>query len=218
MIKTSLTRASKNINGVMAHEYEFEGVMLDVYDSARNMLLVIELFEDKDLTPYDKVDMVFQMVFADLDQLQGVSDPFKALSSVLWDACGLDITGEHATEHEAPVMDWKQDASRIQASLLMAYGMEWEQVSRSMTFAGVCDLLSMLLESGQETPFQQAIVYRTSKPPKATKYNHEEVKAFKAKREHFKLVQPDEPAELVQEKEAQANRKLTAILTDLFTR
>ena len=58
-----------------------------------------------------------------------------------------------------------------------------------MTYLDLCSLLGSLLESESETPFQQAIYYRTAKPPKPTKYNREMREAFDARVRHYALGQ-----------------------------
>ena len=59
----------------------------------------------------------------------------------------------------------------------------------------MCSLLGMLLEADTETPFQQAIYYRTAKPPKRIKTNADLCDAFEARRRHFALGTADDDAE-----------------------
>ena len=117
---------------------------------------------------------------------------------MLWDACGLDVTG--TKPHERAVFDWESDAPRIQASFMSAYGITWDQAADGLSFADVCALLGELVEDDGQTPFAQAIYYRTAKPPRRTKYNGEQCDAWSARRSHFALKAADaSPADAMEE-------------------
>lgn len=182
---------SRDGRGRLVSEYEHDGQTWLVCDSARNVLLMAELFADQELTEAEKAALLPVMALSDPEgdmERCGSADAFwRMLAAVLWDAAGIDMTGEHAVERERPVFDWEEDAERVRASLLMAYGLDWDEHGGSMTYRDACGLLSSLMESGQETPFQQAVYHRTAKPPKRTKYNGELVEAFEKRREHYRL-------------------------------
>jgi len=193
MRSPSLTRRSRTVNGRIVSDYTWRGNVIGVHDSARNALLVIELFGDEQLVPEQKEPLLVRMLFEDPAGAVAMAGPELGdlLASIVWDAFGLDITAdhEHASEYEPPVFDWDEDAARIRASLLQCYGINWDEASSSMTYLDLCSLLGSLLESESETPFQQAIYYRTAKPPKPTKYNREMREAFDARVRHYALGQ-----------------------------
>lgn len=199
MRSPSLTRKSKRVNGSLVSEYEWRGNRVGVRDSARNALLVIELFKDEQLTPDEKATLLVRMLFPEPAKTvelagDGLGD---LLACIVWDAFGLDISEDqrHASEYEKPVFDWVEDAARIRASLLQCYGIDWETAASSMSYADTCALLGSLLESDSETPFQQAVYYRTAKPPKPTKYNKDTRRAFDARARHFALGQSRDHAQ-----------------------
>lgn len=191
MRSPSLTRRSRQSGGRLSSDYVWRGNVIGVCDSARNALLVIELFGDDELTPDQKLPILVRMLFDDPERALGLAgdDLDDLLGCVMWDAFGLDVTPghDHAAEYEEPFFDWGEDAARIRASLLQCYGLSWDDAATSMTYADVCALLGSLLESDSETPFQQAVYYRTAKPPKPTKYNRELREAFAARARHFAL-------------------------------
>lgn len=191
MRSPSLTRHSRTANGKLVSDYEWHGNILGVRDSARNALLVIELFQDEQLAPEQKASLLVRMLFEDPARALSVGgDDFEELLAyIVWDAFGLDITADHvhADEYDEQVFDWDEDAARIRASFLQGYGLSWDDAAATMTFSDVCALLGALLESDRETPFQQAIFYRTANPPKPTKYNREEREAFAARAQHYAL-------------------------------
>lgn len=187
MRKPSLTRRSERADGRLCHWYDWRDRQVLVCDSCRNMLLVIELFADDELEPEDKYQILLAMLFPDpAHAVEEAGDAINDLiSTVLWDACGLDVT--NTREHERSVFDWDGDAPRIQASLMGAYGIAWDEAADGLSFADVCALLGELVEDDRQTPFQQAIYYRTAKPPKRTKHNAEQCEAWEARRRHFAL-------------------------------
>lgn len=186
----SLTTRGRTVNGRFCTRYEYEGAGYDVCDSALNAMLVNELFADKTVDEADKQELLPAMLFADPRAAAEAAGPggfWDMVDAVLWDAMGVDLYGTRgAAGHEAPVFDWDEDAGRIRASLLQAYGVDWSEEAGRMSYAEFLDLVSGLMEAG-ETPLQQAIYYRTAKCPRETKNNREYVEAFRARARHFAL-------------------------------
>lgn len=212
MRSPSLTRRSEHAGGRLCHWYDWRGRSVLVCDSARNMLLVIELFADKELEPEDKYQILLAMLFPDPAEALGMAggDINDLIACVLWDACGLDVTG--TKPHERAVFDWESDAPRIQASLMSAYGITWDQAADGLSFSDVCALLGELVEDDAQTPFAQAIYYRTAKPPKRTKYNGEQCDAWSARRLHFALKASDASPVDAMEEQNNRSRDLFAAL------
>ena len=189
-MRRNLTTRSGTVNGRFCTRYEYEGAGYDVCDSALNAMLVNELFADTELSEEDKQRLLPAMLFADLPaaiETAGRDGFWDMVDSVLWDSMGVDLYGTRgAAGAEEHVFDWDEDAGRIRASLLQAYGLDWDAVAGSMSYGAFLDLVAGLMESG-ETPLQQAIYYRTAKCPKETKNNREYVEAFRARAAHFAL-------------------------------
>lgn len=192
MRSPSLTQKTRHDSaGRIISAYPWRGQQVDVFDSARNAILIIELFRDEGLEPEHKAQLLVRMLSPNPEATiamagDGLGD---LLCTIVWDAFGLDITKDqiHASESEGAVFDWEEDAGRIKASLLQSYGLDWDDVSRRMSYSDVCALLGTMLEADTETPFQQAVMYRTAKPPTPNKYNKAECDAFEARRRHFAL-------------------------------
>lgn len=197
MRSSSLTRKTSRRNGRLANTYNYDGKQVDVCDSARNAILIIELFQDEELQPDEKEQLLFRMLFPDpREVIEQFGDALEEmLIHVMWEAFGLDISPDkrHADESEPPVFDFNEDAARIRASLLQCFGIDWDKVSSDITYSDMCALLGMLLEAETETPFQQAVYYRTAKPPKRNKHNREICDAFEARRDHFALKDSGKP-------------------------
>lgn len=189
-MRRSLTTRSGTVNGRFCTTYEYEGAGYDVCDSALNAMLVNELFSDTELSEGDKQQLLPAMLFADLPaaiETAGRDGFWDMVDAVLWDAMGVDLYGTRGDAgREEPVFDWDEDAGRIRASLLQAYGISWDEAAGSMSYATFLDLVAGLMESG-ETPLQQAIYYRTAECPRENKNNREYVEAFRARAAHFAL-------------------------------
>lgn len=197
-MRASLTRTGRvDEAGRSIGTYGWDGGEEEAYDSARTALLVIELFADGDLDAGQKASLLPLMVLPDPDGALarcGADRFWEMLSGVVWEAYGLDVTGERADSRasEERAFDWGEDADRISASLRMAYGFDWAADSGRTPFMEVCGMLGALLEAdGAATPFAQAVRYRLGKPPERTRHNAEHVRAWNAARDHFALGSAD---------------------------
>lgn len=187
MLKPRLTAKELWIDGALAHEYDICGLTLTIHDSARTALLVIEAIGDQSLLYGDKIEVMVRLLFAKPEEIPPERSQ-ELLDAVVWEIVGIDLLGTRETpQGGSQAFDWVEDSTRIKASLLMAYGLGWEEASRKFTYAELCDLLGMLGEADCKTPFAEAVYYRTAKPPALTPQNGEYVKAWKASREHYKL-------------------------------
>ena len=202
-----LTDTAYHPNGRLAHRYEYSGGTVLAHDSARTALLVIDLLGDQSLSEAEKLAVMGQLVLAEPEPAEmDPDDLVDALDAVLWDMAGIDLTGTRETEGGGVrAFDWDEDQARIRASLLMAYGLDWEDASRRYTFAEVCDLLAMLCETDTKTPFSEAVYYRTAQPPKRTPTNGDYVDAWKANQRRYRLG--GEPTEMERRREAEAAAK-----------
>lgn len=196
MRSSSLTRKTRYHNGSVVSAYDWNGEQLDVYDSARSGILVIELFQDEELTSDEKIQLLVQMLFPKFEEtIKKAADQIgELLIQIVWEAFGLDISEDqrHTSEYEPAVFDFDEDAGRIRASLLQCFGIDWDEASRRLSYADMCSMLGMLLEADTETPYQQAIYYRTATPPKPNKHNKDLCDVFEARRQHFALEKSTE--------------------------
>lgn len=155
-----------------------------VDDSAAMFMRLMDILEDERLAECERFDALCAAVFP----VYAGADRCGDAAEVLWEAFGIDALGRHGDKTGgAPCIDWHQDAGRIRSSLKMAYGIDWDAEAADMPFRDLCDLLAGLTEGTGETPFQQAVYYRTARPPRRDKYNMVAVEAFEAAREHYAL-------------------------------
>ena len=168
--------------------YEWRGHHIDVCDSALNVLKIIELFngetEDANTQLFNLIFFNPMSVIVEVD-----TDIQELVQDLMWDVCGLDVTenGEHTEGSSERWFDWLEDADRIRNSFRIAYGLDWNEKADSMTFSEVLSLLQHLTEYGVETPFQQAVHYRTAKPPSAKQFGSEYLDAWYSRRDFYEL-------------------------------
>lgn len=169
--------------------YDWMGGRVWVRDSTRRALLVIELFADESIQPEQKALWLPHMMFADPPAARDASgdDPQGMVAALAWEAYGIDIAGDRPHDSGAAAFDWAQDAARIRASLMSAYGLEWDDASRRLSFCDLIGLLASLMETAESSPFAEAVSARLAKPPKPTKWNKEEREALEARKRHFAL-------------------------------
>lgn len=169
--------------------YDWEGARVWVRDSARRALLVIELFADESVRPEQKALWLPHMMFADPPAARDAAgdDPQGMVAALAWEAYGIDIAGDHPQDTGGAAFDWAQDAARIRASLMSAYGLDWDEASRRLSFCDLIGLLASLMETAESSPFAEAVSARLAKPPKPTKWNKDEREALEARKRHFAL-------------------------------
>lgn len=204
MRRPSLTPPPSRIsNGVLSTEYEWRGKRVWVYDSARSALLCIELFANESLAPEVKAQLLPDMLFPDPEAALEAAgdDPRGMLRDLVWEAYGLDITGEKAHDSGQQAFCWNQDAARIKASLMAAYNIDWDRDSSRVSFCDMAGLLGSLMETRTSTPFSEAIEARLTEPPKPTKNNRELRAAIAARKSHFALKSEDNPKQAAQRAE-----------------
>lgn len=182
-----LTDTAYHPGGRLAHKYTYDGREILVHDSCRTALLVIDLIGDQLLSESEKIAVMAELVLAEPEKIP-VESLVSTLDAVLWDMAGIDLLGTREADYSGTqAFDWDEDQARIKASLLMAYGLDWEDASRRYTLAEICDLLGMLLEAESKTPFAEAVYYRTAQPPKRTPTNADYVDAWKANQRRYRL-------------------------------
>ena len=169
--------------------YDWNGGRVWLRDSARRALLVIELFADETVEPEQKALWLPHMMFADPPAARDAAgdDPQGMVAALAWEAYGIDIAGDRPHDAGAAAFDWAQDAARIRASLMSAYGLDWDAASRSLSFCDLIGLLAALMETAESSPFAEAVSARLAKPPAPTKWNKEEREALEARKRHFAL-------------------------------
>lgn len=176
-------------NGVVSTEYEWRGRRVWVRDSARTALLVIELFSDGAMSPAEKAELLPEMMFPFPDEAREAAgdEPAAMVSDLVWEAYGLDIAGGEPRESGEQAFCWVQDAARIRASLMAAYGIDWDRDASRIPFCDAAALLASLMETRDSTPFSEAIEARFAEPPKPSRHNRELRAAMAARKRHFAL-------------------------------
>ena len=188
MIPVSLsTRRIELPDGSTAYPYPWHGETVAVADNASNVLDIIALFGDEDMSEEVKAPKVIERLFPDPEDAFCVCDYDPAefgrlIEAVMWDVCGLDL-GERTTDE--PLWDIEDDAEAIRTSLRMAYGIWWDEVRDTIPWAEFTALVAGL---PYETPLGYTMYYRDKRNrPKPDKYNKQAVSDFDRRHEALKL-------------------------------
>ena len=160
------------------------GRAVRVRDSLADFLLVCRILEDEGVSDADRFTLLMYELYANP---QGVCDAtgdevLAFLAETLWECFGIDTDGSHYTDGKR-VIDWDEDHDYVLATARAAYGMGFEEFSL-LPYKECCTLIGL---APDETPMGRAIHYRTCDPPKETKYNKEQVKAFKRAKKAWAL-------------------------------
>ena len=135
----------------------------------------------------DRFDRVGRRLELKAETAEEFSAWKKELRKALWEVALIDLDGSHAGGER--VIDWEQDADRIEASLWQAYGMPFEDIRERVSIEQLAALLCAL---PYETPLGRALYYRTAEEPALTEYNREQVEEFRRLRSLYALDVSDD--------------------------
>lgn len=174
--------------------YECEGLeeLVRVHDDAETAFAIIDLFADEEPSPECKRYVLAHLLFVDPEAVaERVEDLDRLMARLVWEVALLDVDGTHGVKPEKRVIDWKADRKYIEPSVFAAYGVPYESLLRQVTLRQLGHLVGM---APHDTPIGQAVYYRTAKPPKATKHNKDQIKAFNERRRFWRLEGKEEGA------------------------
>lgn len=205
-----LTRSSGRDADGRYSVYEWEGRRIRIHDSAMCALRVMELMRDEAMDPITKRYVLMRLLFCDPEAVEAaVTDVEGLMALACWEACGLDLTGEHADETGGErIFDWQQDEAVIRVSLYQEYGRPWDELARELTYRELTQMMGLI---SFDTPLGKAIYYRTAPEPKPTRHNAEQVREFRERKAFWKLKDNREPAEKMEAMNNQANDMFLAM-------
>lgn len=171
MIACGLTSERARLpDGGSATPYEWNGETVLVRDDAPTVLRCIEMLQDGEREARDKSSEFIPLFFVDWRDAYAACglDPQEfgqLIVQAVWDVCGIDLAGDKP--HERPLWDPVEDAALIRTSFRAAYGIDWDEVRGSVSFA---EFVAMVGSVPRDTPLGVAIHYRNPKTrPKLAK-------------------------------------------------
>lgn len=170
-----LLDSSRVQDGRRVKDWPWCGRNVVVRDDVAAALEAIEAVKTETNTQ-KAIARAIEALFVDVSELAEVGDITRLVQTVLWEQAGIDLAGAHKTETGgAEVLNWDTDADIIEVSVLRSYGIAWDDLRYRFSYRQALSMISMV---GRETPLGQALYYRSATPPKRTKYNAEEMRAF----------------------------------------
>jgi len=182
------------------------GVAIELNLSYDNILVMLQLFDDKTVSDKSKPLIALNMLVVErslLAQLNGeqlnklLIDIFKAKLNIDLDKKervneitnkdnSTDEAEEDETFQEVPIVDFTIDAERIFSSFLFDYNINLIEQQGKLLWN---EFLALFNNLSEETTMKTAIKYRTCEVPKKTKDNADQVKDIKKKKAFYELPQ-----------------------------
>lgn len=140
-----------------------------------NILLFIELLEDQDVGDVDKITFGLEML---VENYEAVEEEPLNRKVELFNFIVDEFLKGGGTEKKEPDdetggrnnMDFTKDADLIYASFLFDYGLDLFEARGALDWR---KFVSLLRNLSDETPFKEAVKYRTMKLPSAKVYGQE---------------------------------------------
>ncbi len=154
-------------------EYKWNGLIIEVNLAYDNVLTLLELLQDEDFKPHERLYIGFELFMDDeTAERFDVETRVAFMVDMMRDLLELDIQKE-TDDMSIPAFDFMEDAGRIYSSFLYDYQIDLYQKQGVLSWT---DFLQLLENLSEETQFQKAVGYRTMKVPRRTEYNKEDVK------------------------------------------
>lgn len=154
-------------------EYKWNGLIIEVNLAYDNVLTLLELLQDEDFIPHERLYIGFELFVNDeTAERFDVETRVAFMVDMMRDLLELDIQKD-TDDINVPAFDFLEDAGRIYSSFLYDYQIDLYQKQGVLSWA---DFLQLLENLSEETQFQKAVGYRTMKVPRRTEYNKEDVK------------------------------------------
>lgn len=154
-------------------EYKWNGLIIEVNLAYDNVLTLLELLQDEDFKPHERLYIGFELFMGDeTAERFDVETRVAFMVDMMRDLLELDIQKD-TDDINVPAFDFLEDAGRIYSSFLYDYQIDLYQKQGVLSWA---DFLQLLENLSEETQFQKAVGYRTMKVPRRTEYNKEDVK------------------------------------------
>lgn len=154
-------------------KYKWNGLIIEVNLAYDNVLTLLELLQDEDFKPHERLYIGFELFVNDeTTERFDVETRVAFMVDMMRDLLELDIQKD-TDDINVPAFDFLEDAGRIYSSFLYDYQIDLYQKQGILSWA---DFLQLLENLSEETQFQKAVGYRTMKVPRRTEYNKEDVK------------------------------------------
>lgn len=178
-----LEQSKFELDGSRGHVVVYDGMPIRMYDDAATAIKVIQLFADETIHEDFKFQLLFDLLFPNPEGVvEAVEDLDGLVQHCVSELCGLDVSSSRNPGKD--VLSLEQDESYINTTLWETYGLSLDSIASQVTFRELIQLISL---APFETPMGQALYYRMAKPPKATKYNKDEIKDFRKRKAFWAL-------------------------------
>jgi hypothetical protein len=145
--------------------FEYRGAIYHVDMSFDNILLLFEMFDDKELEEYEKIFLALQLLineYAELD-IESYEEAYELFKYVLLEFLEIDLESKSEDgEAQVKMCDYQKDAELIYASFFAVYKLDLFELKGKLHWKKFQALLTHLDDN---SPFKQVIGYRVMKVP-----------------------------------------------------
>lgn len=168
-------------------EIEDEAYNLDL--SFDNVLRILELFNDDEYPPYDRLLYAYEMLVIDGPEINDPETLDKIIYRTYKEALGIDFK-DQTPQTERKVMDMYEDASYIYASFLQDYNIDLIEMQGKLHYKKFQALLNGLTE---KTKLKEVIGIRTMEIPRSTKHNSKQRESIIKMKRAYRLKGSTDP-------------------------
>lgn len=175
---------------------DIRGINYDLNLSFDNVLLMFEMFDDKEIEDVQKPIVALEMLIKGFKNVEfdSIEELFSMYEYVMKEFLDIDVSNKEKedevgnnTTNSKKVFDYKKDSKLIYSSFLNYYHIDLIDQRGKMHWNKFQALLDTMIMLGEDTPFNTVISYRNTKIPKATQHNKDEIKRIRAMKKIYKL-------------------------------
>ncbi|WP_153124683.1 Gp15 family bacteriophage protein [Peribacillus tepidiphilus] len=164
--------------------FEYEGKVFHVEMAFDNILRLFEMFDDDSLLEWEKILWALEILVFEYDELREISfeEQFELFKFLMKEFLEIDL--DKPSEEQKKIMDYKKDAELIYASFFAVYKIDLFEMHGKLHWKKFQALLTHLDDN---SPFKQAIGYRTMKVPTAKEASKEYIQHVRKMKQLYAL-------------------------------
>lgn len=167
--------------------FEFKEKVFHVDMAFDNILLLFEMFDEKELDEWEKVFIALQMLIEEYGKLElnSYEEAYELFKYVLKDFLDIDLDKKNENgETNVKMYDFTKDAELIYASFFAVYKLDLFELKGKLHWKKFRALLTHLDDN---SPFKQVIGYRVMKVPSEKEASKEYIQHVRKMKQLYSL-------------------------------
>lgn len=174
--------------------FEYHSKVIHVDMAFDNILLLFELFEDKDIEEWEKVFIALQLLIDEIEEveIEAYEEAFELFKYVMKEFLHIDLEEKDPDGNtQVKTFDFKKDADLIYASFFAVYKMDLFELKGKLHWQKFRALLAHLDDN---SPFKQVINYRVMKVPSEKEASKEYIQHVRKMKQRYSLEEGPQDA------------------------